>query len=254
MTTEQGSFVWYELITGDRAAAEDFYAKVVGWTMVDSSLTDIRYTLAQVGDRPVAGLMGFPPDMPDPKPGWLGYILVDDVDAMAERVQKAGGALYRAPGDIPGVGRFSVVADPQGAVFMLFRGDGPPPAGLAPNTPGRPAWHELHTRDWEAAFAFYEGLFGWKKAEAIDMGPMGTYQIFATGDLSIGGMFNNPEAPAPFWLYYFVVEDIDAAVERTTNAGGKIINGPVQVPGEMWIINAIDPQGAIFALVGPRAG
>ncbi len=252
MTTKEGSFVWYELITGDPAAAEDFYAKVVGWTIVDSSITGVRYSLARVGERPVAGLMGFPPDVPNPKPAWLAYILVDDVDAMTERVKQAGGAIYRAPDDIPRVGRFSVVADPQGAVFMLFRGEGTPPPELEPGTPGRPAWHELHTRDWEKAFAFYEGLFGWKKAEAMDMGPMGTYQIFATEDLSVGGMLNNPEAPAPFWLYYFVVDDIDAAVERLTAAGAKLTNGPVQVPGDMWIINAIDPQGAIFALVGPR--
>lgn len=253
MTTEKGNFVWYELITGDPAAAEDFYAKVVGWKMVDSSITGTRYTLAQVGDRPVAGVMGFPPGVPDPRPAWMGYILVDDVDAMTDRVKQAGGACYRAPDDIPGVGRFSVVADPQGAVFMLFRGDGPPPAELAPGTPGRPAWHELHAHDWEKAFAFYEGLFGWKKAEALDMGPMGTYQIFATDDLSVGGMLSNPDIPQPAWLFYFVVENIDAAVERLTSAGAKLINGPVEVPGEMWIINAIDPQGAMFALVGPRS-
>ncbi len=253
MTTEDGSFVWYELMTGDPAAAEDFYAKVVGWKMVDSSITGVRYTLAQVGDRPVGGLMGFPPGVPDPKPAWLGYILVDDVDAMTERVKQAGGAMYRAPDSIPTIGRFSVVADPQGAVFMLFRGEGTPSPELAPETPGRTAWHELHTRDWEKAFAFYEGLFGWKKADAMDMGPMGTYQIFAIGDLSVGAMFNNPEAPAPFWLYYFTVENIDAALERATSAGAKLINGPMEVPGGMWIINAIDPQGAIFALVGPRS-
>ncbi len=252
MTTKQGSFVWYELITGDPAAAEDFYTKVVGWTMADAGMPGMHYTLAKVGERPVAGLMGFPPDVPDPKPAWLGYIAVDDVDGMAKRVQEAGGALYRAPDDIPGVGRFAVVADPQGAVFMLFRGEGTPPPELAPETPGRPAWHELHTRDWGKAFAFYEGLFGWKKAEAMDMGPMGTYQIFATDELSVGGMFNNPEAPTPFWLYYFVVDDIDAALERVTAAGGRLVNGPMEVPGAMWIINAIDPQGAMFALVGPR--
>lgn len=252
MTTGHGAFVWYELVTADPAAAEDFYSRVIGWTTADSGMPDIRYTLAKVGDRPVAGMMGYPPDMPDPQPAWLGYVHVDDVDAMTGRVKDLGGAIYREPADIPTVGRFAVVADPQGAVFMLFRGDGPPPAEIAPNTPGRPAWHELHSTDWEAGFAFYTGLFGWTQAESYDMGPQGRYQIFALGGQSIGGMMNNPRAPRPFWLYYFVVDDIDAAHQRLTDAGGKLLNGPMPVPGDMWIIQAFDAQGAIFGMVGPR--
>ena len=255
MTSSNGSFVWYELLSGDRAAEEDFYAKLIGWTMADSGMTEMRYTLAKVGERAVAGLMDFPPDMPpDPRPAWLGYVHVEDVDAMAERVKQSGGAIHREPADIPGVGRFAVAADPQGAVFMLFRGDGPAPANLAPGTPGRPAWHELHSSDWEAAFAFYSGLFGWEKAEAYEMGPQGSYQIFSLGGQSIGGMMTNPDVPAPFWLYYFVVEDIDAAGKRLTDNGGKIMNGPMVVPGDMWIIVAFDPQGAIFGMIGPRTG
>ncbi len=253
MTTTEGSFVWHELMTGDPAAAEDFYAKVVGWTMADAGMTEMRYTLAKVGERHVAGLMGFPPDVPNPRPAWMGYIAVDDVDAMAARVKQAGGAEYRAPDNIPNVGRFAVMADPDGAVFMLFRGDGTPAPDLAPGTSGSVAWHELHSRDWEKAFAFYEGLFGWQKQEAIDMGPTGTYQIFSIGGTPSGGMMNNPDAPAAFWLYYFAVDNIDAAVGRLTDAGGKVINGPMEVPGGMWVINALDPQGAMFALVGPRS-
>ncbi len=252
MTTE-GDFVWYELMTSDPEAAETFYAKVVGWTTADAGMPGMRYTLAKVGERPVAGLMGFPPDVPNPQSAWMGYILADDVDAMATRVKQAGGAEYRAPDNIPNVGRFAVMADPDGAVFMIFRGDGTPPPVLAPNTPGSVAWHELHARDWEKSFSFYEGLFGWKKEEPMDMGPMGTYQIFSIGGAPAGGMFNNADAPAPFWLYYFVVDNIDAAVTRLTDAGGKVTNGPTQVPGDMWIVQAFDPQGAMFALVGPRS-
>ena len=255
MTTSNGSFVWYELVSGNPAGEEDFYARLIGWTMADSGMTEMRYTLAKVGEQPVAGIMAFPPDMPpDPRPAWLGYIHVDDVDAMAARVKQGGGAILREPADIPGVGRFAVAADPQGAVFMLFRGSGPAPEELAMGTPGRPAWHELHTTDREAGFAFYADLFGWEKAEAYDMGPQGSYQIFALDGSSIGGMMNNTEAPAPFWLYYFVVDDIDAAGRRLIDNGGKILNGPMIVPGDMWIIQASDPQGAVFGMLGPRAG
>ena len=117
------------------------------------------------------------------------YIAVDDVDAYAERVKAAGGAIHRAPDDIPGVGRFSVATDPHGAVFILFKGasdEERQPVALG--TPGHVGWHELHAGGGENAFAFYSGLFGWTKAEAIDMGPMGVYQIFVIGGEKAGAM------------------------------------------------------------------
>ena len=93
-------------------------------------------------------------------------------------------------------------------------------------------------------------MFGWTKAEAIDMGPMGTYQLFATGDDPVGGMMMKPEAiPMPYWGYYFNVESIDAAAARVTGRGGRILNGPMQVPGGQWIVQCVDPQGAVFNLV-----
>ena len=129
-----------------------------------------------------------------------------------------GGKTYRPPQDIPGVGRFAVMADPHGATFMLFRGaTGDAPPAAAPGTPGHVGWHELHAGDGAAAFAFYAGQFGWEKHEAMDMGPVGRYQMFGlagSGNVSMGGMMTKmPETPRPHWLYYFNVEAIDAAVD-----------------------------------------
>jgi predicted enzyme related to lactoylglutathione lyase len=249
---KDGDFVWYELMTSDVAAAQAFYSNVVGWTVEDSGMPGMTYLIAKVGEHQFGGMMGFPPEMPQHKPGWSGYVLTSDVDGMAGRVSEAGGTVYRAPMDIPGVGRFAVVADPQGAAFMLFRGDGEASPELPYMTPGTTGWHELHSSDWKAGFTFYETLFGWTKDTAIDMGPMGTYQLFATGGDAIGGMMTDTYAPAPYWLYYFAVGDIDAAMARVTDGGGTILRGPEEVPGGAWIINATDPQGALFALVGSR--
>lgn len=251
--TKEGGFFWYELVTSDATAAADFYAGVVGWTMADSSAPGMRYTLASVGDRQVAGLMDFPPDMPKGHPVWLGYVLTADVDGTAEKVKQAGGTIHREPGDIPGIGRFAVAADPQGATFMLLRGDSDPAPELDMSTPGAIGWHELHARDWEKAFDFYSDLFGWQKADAIDMGRMGTYQTFATGSgQQGGGMMNSPQTPNPFWLFYFFTDDIDAAAQRVTDNGGRLMHGPMEVPGPLWVIQALDPQGAMFAMVGHR--
>ncbi|MBB2155073.1 VOC family protein [Gluconacetobacter diazotrophicus] len=249
-------FVWYELVTTDADAATAFYRSVIGWSARDSGLPDWHYTMLSAGDRPVGGLLEVARAARDDavRTGWIGYVAVGDVDAVAARVTQAGGAIHRAPQDIPGVGRFAVVADPQGAIFALFQATGEDPMPpVQEGTPGHVGWHELHAIDREAAFGFYAGLFGWTKAETMDMGPMGIYQLFATGGPPVGGMMKKADSvPAPFWLYYFNTEEIGPAIARVHEAGGTLINGPHHVPGERWIAQCRDPQGAIFAMVAPK--
>ncbi|QCI67444.1 VOC family protein [Phreatobacter stygius] len=257
MAQSPSDFVWYELMTTDTEAAEAFYAKVVGWGTQDGSKPGMAYTLFTQGETQVSGMMELPAEartMGVP-PHWLGYVAVDDVDAATEQVKRLGGAVHVPPQDIPDIGRFSVVADPQTAALALFKSANPAPIPpVAPGTPGHIGWHELYAVDWEKELVFYGDMFGWQKAEAVDMGPMGTYQLFGAGGPPIGGMFNKPaEVPVPFWLYYFNVADIDAATERLKTAGGQVLNGPMEVPGGDWIVQALDPQGAMFALAGKRS-
>jgi len=81
---------------------------------------------------------------------------------------------------------------------------------------------------------------------------MGTYQLFKRGDTVIGGMMTKTaDIPVPLWSYYINVDHIEAAVTRIHGNGGKILMGPHQVPGGSWIVQCLDPQGALFALVGP---
>ncbi|WEX77025.1 VOC family protein [Sinorhizobium numidicum] len=249
-----GNFVWYELMTTDTKAAEAFYTNVVGWSARDASMPGIEYTLFYAGDRQVAGLMTMPDGALDMKvpPAWLGYVAVDDVDAAAAKIAAEGGNVHRAPDDIPGVGRFAIVTDPHGAAFALFKGTGEAPP-LDQMAPGNTGWHELMAGDLDTAFEFYSKLFGWTKDQAMDMGEMGVYQIFASGGKQIGGMMTKPkDIPAPYWLYYFNVEALDAAIERTKSGGGQIVLEPMEVPGGAWIVQCTDPQGALFALVAPK--
>ena len=250
-----GKFVWYDLMTTDTKAAEAFYGEVIGWKVTDAGMPGRYYGILHAGDKQAGGLMPVPDDAKGMPPMWMGYIGVDDVDAYCAKVISAGGKIYREAQDIPGVGRFAVAADPHGAGFILFHGTG----GVAPDPAnqmlkGHVGWNELHAGDWAEAWAFYAKLFGWTKSTAMDMGPMGTYQLFKTGDAHDAGgiMTKMKEAPVPFWHFYFNVEDIDAAAARITKAGGKILNGPMEVPGPMWVITAFDPQGAVFAVVGKR--
>ena len=254
--TAARKFVWYDVMTTDVRAAEEFYHKVVGWSAKDSGMIDRSYTIFSAGDVSVGGLMPLTDEargMGIP-PCWTGYVGVDDVDAFATRVKQAGGTIHRPPEDIPGVGRFAVVADPQGAAFILFKGAGDaPPGAIAPCTAGHIGWHELYAGSLQGAWEFYSTLFGWTKAEAIDMGAMGPYQLFAAGAEPIGGMMTKPaEIPHPCWLYYFNVDAIDAAAERVKTNGGTVVNGPHEVPGPMYIVQCMDPQRAMFAMVAPK--
>jgi predicted enzyme related to lactoylglutathione lyase len=254
MTGAQGSFVWYELMSSDVAAAKAFYTKVIGWKTEDMSMPGMTYTVLRAGDTQIGGMMTLPKDAAAAgmRPCWTSYIDVDDVDAAAAKVRSLDGKIYSAPADIPNVGRFAVVADPQGASFNLFKPT-QPGQRVVSSEPGHIGWHELHTNDASKAFDFYSAMFGWAKGDAVDMGPMGTYQLFTVGGMAVGGMFNSPAAQAArFWLYYFNIGDIDAAAKRVSDGGGKIMHGPQQVPGGGWVVQAADPQGAAFALLGSK--
>jgi uncharacterized protein len=252
-TNLMGSFVWYDYMANDQPAAEAFYTKVVGWTAAANTMNDRPYTLIKAGSDMVGGLMPIPAEAAGMRPAWMGYIAVDDVAAAAGKVKAAGGTIHRGPIDIPNVGTFAVAGDPYGGGFLLFRGNSSEPPSLDQSSPGHVGWHELHAGDGPGAFTFYSGLFGWTKGDAMDMGAMGKYQLFATKGAQTGAMMTKmPQSPVPFWLYYFNVEAIDAAVERVGAAGGKIVNGPMAVPGDRWIVQGLDPQGAMFALLAPK--
>jgi predicted enzyme related to lactoylglutathione lyase len=255
MVSTHGRFTWYELITSDVEAAKVFYAEVVGWDTKDASISGMAYTLFTAGKASVSGLLELPEDARNlgATPSWTGYVGVDDVDAIVDRIKQLGGAVYVPPKDNPNISRFSVVADPQLATLGLFKWlkpdlDQPTELGV----PGRVGWHELLAADWEKAWAFYAGLFGWQKALA-DTDVMRTYQLFSVGGQMIGGMFTKPPmVPVPFWLYYFNIGDIDAAAKRVNARSGQVINGPIEVPDGSWVVQCTDPQGAIFGLVGKR--
>jgi predicted enzyme related to lactoylglutathione lyase len=248
-----GAFVWYDQMSGDLEGAEAFYRDVIGWTLAPNTMNDQRYTLVQAGSAAVGGLMPIPEHAKGVPSAWMGYIAVDDVTAYADKVKAAGGVIHRGPNEIPNVGTFAVAGDPDGAGFLLFRGMGSDAPPYDPNGLGHVGWRELNAGDGEKAFAFYAGLFGWTKEQTMPMGPSNVYQLFKTRSGQEGAVFTkDAETPHPFWRFYFNVEAIDAAAERVKTAGGKVTNGPHEVPGGRWIVHAMDPQGAAFALVAPK--
>jgi len=250
------NFFWYELMTSDVEAAKAFYGAVVGWKTTPFAGGSHDYTVLEIdGGRGIGGIMTIPPEAAAHglKPRWIAYVHVTDIDAKLAELRAAGGSVMMGPEAIPTVGRFAVVADPQGTMFNLLQPDGPDLPDLARGTIGKIDWNELHSTDWESGFAFYAKLFGWAKTTAMDMGPMGTYQLYTmAGNGDDGGMLNETEGPVPYWLYYISVDAADAALERVNAHGGKVVMGPHEVPGGAWIVVGEDPQGATFALVAPK--
>jgi predicted enzyme related to lactoylglutathione lyase len=256
-----GKFIWCELMTSDTEAAGRFYSDVIGWTLNAMPMEDGEaYHLFQIGEGDrcpgIGGMMALPAQLAGHvPPNWSGYVAVDDVDRMAEAFAANGGTVHRQPEDIPGVGRFAVVADPNGAVLNIMT---PLPMDEMPPTPeegaaGTVGWYELYAADLDGASAFYERMFGWTKDHDFDMGPMGPYRIFAEHGKAIGGMMKRPDSvPVPCWTYYFNVDGLDAALERVTRGGGQVIHGPSEVPGGSWIGHCLDPQGAAFCLVSSQ--
>ena len=254
MVDQPARFAWYELLTTDVEAASAFYGEVVGWGAKDESTEDLVYTVLTAGEVPVGGLMDLPEEgrRLGATPRWLGYVAVDDIDETAAQIRRRGGAVMLPPTD-SNIGRVSVVADPQKATFALVTGltNGQRlPGGL--DELGRVGWHELLAEDRNKVFDFYGELFGWKKANA-ETDPADLYQLFSVRGQTIGGMLTKlPSVSQPCWLYYFNVEDLGVAAKRVNAGGGRILQGPIELPDGCWIARCADPQGALFALQGAR--
>lgn len=251
-------FVWFDLITPDADAAKRFYSDVIGWKVHKAPGAD-GYEMWVAGKDEIGGLMASSSETrgAGSTPSWMGYISTDDIEGSTKKAQKLEGRIVTPPRDIPDVGKFAVLADPQGAIFALFQpkggGEGPDP-----RAPGHFGWSELNTTDWKSAWKFYSGLFGWEKTGSMDMGPeLGEYFMFGTDpQRSMGGMSNAAKmmkAPA-HWLHYANVKSVDEVVEVIPKKGGKVLNGPMEVPGGDRIAQCVDPQGAYFAIFSSGQG
>ncbi|MBU8540677.1 VOC family protein [Falsiroseomonas tokyonensis] len=252
MTNPHGSFIWYELLTTDPAAAARFYGSLLGWTEAPHGGPDggpvPGYSILSHGGQAIGGLMQAPEGVP---PVWLGYVAVEDVDAAVADIQAAGGAVQMPARDIGGVGRIAMVADPRGAPFYVMRGSSDRASvSFDAEAIGHCAWQQLSTSDAEAAIDFYAGRFGWKRGEALPMGPSGAYQLMELQGRPFGAIMPRQDAAPPHWAFVFRVARIGEAAQLVPEGGGTIVYGPAEVPGGDHVIFGLDPQGALFAVIG----
>jgi predicted enzyme related to lactoylglutathione lyase len=259
---QQGGFIWYELLTSDIAAAKSFYDAVVGWDIQDRSDFPNDYRMIGRSDGKFAGgAMQITDEMKQhgARPTWLAYIYSSDVDRQASDIERDGGKILMGPFDIPGVGRVAMVADPADAPFYIMKPL--PPAGdpnaqsdvFSVDQPQRVRWNELATTDQDGAIAFYGKHFAFRQEGMMPMGEMGDYKFIYSGPTRIGAVMRKPpQLPVSMWSFYIGVDDIDRAVEAVKSGGGHIMHGPIEIPGGEYSLSGMDPQGAPFAIVGPR--
>jgi predicted enzyme related to lactoylglutathione lyase len=261
MSDPTGNWIWYELMTSDPDAASRFYASVVGWTFSgdpdpQAGAVDYRHITRSDGGG-AGGMLALTKDMTDhgARPCWVGYIHVADVDGAAAAIVADGGKLLMPKMTIP-VGSFAMVADPQGAPFYVMTPTPPQPGAVSDvfsqTEPQHVRWNELAAADPVAALGFYLERFGWKQAGEMDMGPMGKYRFLQAGEVGIGAVTAKPPQSPTMWIHYIGVDDIDRAVAAVSAGGGKTMQGPHEIPGGEFSFLGIDPQGALFGLVGPR--
>lgn len=257
----QGDFIWYELMTPDPEGSKAFYDAVVGWTIGEAAPEFNGYRMIGRSDGKFAGgVLPLTGEMQQhgARPTWLGYIHVQDVDRSTASIEQAGGKTLMTH-DIPNVGRIAMVTDPLGAPFYVMK---PIPPSGDPNAKSdvfssdqaqHVRWNELSTSDPDAALDFYKRQFGWGQEGDMDMGEMGKYRFIQSGPTTIGAIMRKPpQLPVSVWTYYIGVDDIDRAVAAISTGGGRILNGPMEIPGGEFALNGMDPQGAAFGLVGPR--
>ncbi|MGW9480596.1 VOC family protein [Saccharomonospora azurea] len=243
-----GTPCYIDLMVPDPRRAMDFYGALFGWDFADQGDEAGNYLLCSVDGHLVAGLGGSAPRQEAPAV-WTTYLATSDVDASAAGVSEAGGQVLTGPLDVLTEGRMAIASDPTGAVFGLWQA-GRTVGSQLTDAPSALIWNECLTRDFDAARAFYERVFG-HATQLLDDEDV-TYATLLVGDRIVGGLGRLPdEVPAdvpPHWMTYFGVTDTDAAVARVTELGGSVVAPPTDSPyGRMATV--ADNQGVAFSVI-----
>lgn len=251
-TTLVGNPVWIDLLTSDPASAIDFYSTLFGWTHLSGPEEYGGYVTFFLNGAPVAGLIGQGNNTGGPD-AWTTFLLTDDAAATAGLAAANGGQVinnFR----IGGQGTMLNIIDPSGAMVGGWQKDAHR-GFLVVNEPNAPVWYEVHTRDFAAASAFYEKVFGW---ELSVMGDSDEFRMSTVSDgaAPVAGIYDATSTVKPVersaWVVYFGVADADATAARIIELGGSVLEAPVDTPfGRQG--SAADPTGAAFRFIGVEA-
>ncbi len=238
----------------DPEISSAFFTSLFGWTEIPIEIDPFgTYRQLFLGDEVFGGVLALDPAIGHPS-HWVSYIDVQNIDAVAAKAAGLGGVIASPPAEIAGVGRFAVLADNQGALFCGLEWNAgarrpAPPSG--PPEPGSVVWNELLTADPSGAAAFYGKLFNWKARSSID--PRGEYRTMRSVDRAEAGILKRPDGMGmSAWLIYFAVTDLDAALTRVAELGGRVVSESMDDEKAGRFAYAADPTEAGFGLVQSR--
>jgi predicted enzyme related to lactoylglutathione lyase len=244
MTTSYsfGGIVWRELATSEPEKAVAFYSELFGWKIKETDMGGgAKYYLIHNGDKQIAGIWPSDPKLKMPT-FWGQYVSVDNVDDVAKAAKDAGGTVFKEPMDIPNVGRFAIISDPQGGVSMPFKSaQGDPPASTPPHT-GEFCWESLSTNDSKGAIAFYTKVFPWELKEFAPGMP-----YFGANGRQIASFMEEKNAPT-HWLSYVAISNLAESRDRAKRLGAKVLLEEMPVPGIGTFAVIQDPVGATLSL------
>jgi len=248
-----GLIVWYDLMSTDPAATDAFYAGVFGWQIDTESVMPTGYRPWNQQGQPFGGVL--PWDAALGSGSWMPYVQISELDRLVDLTEDLGGTVHVEPTEISEIGRYAVVSDPTGAPLCLF--ELPPDrralATMYNRGEGFPIWNELITTGLDAATRFYRALIGWKLVP-ISPGPP-PYTVAKTGSVAAAGLYQPANPPAhSMWIVSFQTSDIDGAIARVQQFGGKVIHPVNDAPGIGRTAWVADPTGAVFGLMQPETG
>jgi predicted enzyme related to lactoylglutathione lyase len=251
-----GSFCWIELATTDQHAAKNFYGSLFGWAANDLPMRPgAFYTMFQLDGHGVGAAYTLRPDQLAKQipPHWMLYVLVENADATADRIAKAGGTILQPPCDAMDVGRMAIIKDPTGAPFCIWQAK-KSRGTLLVGEPGALCWADLNSPDPARARRFYGDVFDWKFTADTHSDPPSGYLHIQNGRDFIGGIPPlRPESAhiPPHWLSYFQVADCETAAAKAKALGAKVFLEPFTMEdvGSFAILD--DPSGAAFAIFQP---
>jgi len=241
-----GKFVFYELLTEDRAAIERFYGELFGWSFSDTQMKNYRIILHD--GRAIGGVVDVSGHNPDSNESqWLSVLSVPDVDAAVDATRAAGGEIFVGAKNITGRGRMAVVGDPQGAPLAFLRAEGGDPPDDEADY-GEWLWTELWTSDVRVSAEYYEKLVGFEIDEKTILEDT-EYTYFSRDGVARAGVIPNPyEQVHTNWLPYVRVKDPAALAGRVEELGGKVVLAPADEIRNGSVAIVADPSGAVLAL------
>lgn len=247
-----GAPCWIDLTTSDVARAQGFYGAVFGWTSESAGPDYGGYVNVAKGGHPVAGIMANRPEAESPD-HWTTYFHTEDLDTTLAAVTGAGGSVYMAM-EVPAKGHMALASDPAGAMFGLWQPlehRGFELVGAA----GAPVWHQLTTRDYGAALAFYREVLGWQTESVSDSDEF-RYTTATFGDQPLLGVMDGatclPQGVASNWAIFFGADDVDETLRVIADHGGAVVREAEDTPYGR-LAAASDPTGAVFNLSSLQA-